>query len=65
MGDKRLLETVTERLALGRRMRILKHKTARWFLPPIRQSSIEATPVPRLRVLSSAAHRRSHEPSLN
>lgn len=63
MGDRRLLDTVTERLALGRRMRILRHKTARWFQPPVRQGAIDAAPPPRLRAVPGAAHRRG--PSLN
>ena len=52
MGERRLLDVVAERLTLGRRMRILRHRTARWFLPPVRQPSLEATEqLPRLRVL--------------
>ena len=38
MGERRLLDAVTERLTLSRRMRILRHRTARWFLPPVRQT---------------------------
>lgn len=54
MGDRRLFDLVTERLALGRRMRILRHRTARWFSPPVRQAPDEALPdMPRLRLLSS------------
>jgi hypothetical protein len=64
MGEKRLLDVVTERFALGRRMRILKHRTARWFLPPVRPSGLEpADAVPRLRVLPGALHRRGNPAS--
>jgi hypothetical protein len=53
MGDRRLFDLVTERLTIGRRMRILRHRTARWFAPPVRQPSIEsAQALPRLRLLS-------------
>jgi hypothetical protein len=60
MGEKRLLEAVTDRLTIGRRMRILRHRTARWFLPPVRQTPMEPTdPSPRLRVLATDPSRRS------
>ena len=57
MGERRLLDVFTDRLTLGRRMRILRHRTARWFLPPIRQNPGDpsAQPLdeaPRLRVVS-------------
>ena len=59
MGDKRLLDAVTDRLTLGRRMRILRHRTARWFLPPVRQTPMEPTdPLPRLRLLPTGPSRR-------
>ncbi len=52
MGERRLLDVVAERLTLGRRMRILRHRTARWFLPPVRHPSLEAPVVlPRLKTL--------------
>ena len=58
MGERRLLDVFTDRLTLGRRMRILRHRTARWFLPPIRQSAADPCDepledAPRLRVVSS------------
>jgi hypothetical protein len=60
MGERRLLDVVTERLTLGRRMRILRHRTARWFLPPVRQTWVEPLPdLPRLRLLTSFPSRRS------
>ena len=60
MGDKRLLDLVAERLTLGRRMRILRHRTAQWFLPPVRQSGMDAlSPLPRLRLAPTGADRRS------
>lgn len=60
MGERRLFGLVTERTTLGRRMRILRHRTARWFSPPVRQSPIDEMPLPRLRLLPSGpAARRS------
>jgi hypothetical protein len=59
MGERRLLDAVSERLTLGRRMRILRHRTARWFLPPVRQNPVaEPAELPRLRLLSSGMTRR-------
>jgi hypothetical protein len=62
MGDRRLLDAVTERLTIGRRIRILRHRTARWFLPPVRHTAGDApadVSAPRLRLLptGSAARR--------
>ena len=58
MGERRLLDAVTERLTLGRRMRILRHRTARWFLPPVRQTWVEPLPdLPRLRLLATLSRR--------
>jgi hypothetical protein len=53
MGERRLLDVFADRLTLGRRMRILRHRTARWFLPPVRPNAIGALDdeLPRLRVL--------------
>jgi hypothetical protein len=59
MGERRLLDAKTERLTLGRRIRILRHRTARWFLPPVRQSWEPLPELPRLRVLTGLASRRS------
>jgi len=60
MGEKRLLDAVAERLTIGRRMRILRHRTARWFLPPVRQNPIEPlSQLPRLRLLPTPSARRS------
>jgi hypothetical protein len=57
MGDRRLLE-------LGRRMRILRHRTARWFLPPVRQAADEPmTELPRLRLLTTAPSSRRTGPT--
>jgi hypothetical protein len=58
MGERRLLDVFTDRMTLGRRMRILRHRTARWFLPPIRQNPADPfdeplTDEPRLRVVAS------------
>ena len=59
MGERRLFDLVTERLTLGRRMRILRHRTARWFAPPVRQAPIESLPsLPRLRLLSNGSTER-------
>lgn len=63
MGERRLLDAVAERLTLGRRIRILRHRTARWFSPPVRQSTIEPLPpLPRLRLLSTGPSRRTDRP---
>ena len=59
MGERRLLDVKTERLTLGRRMRILRHRTARWFLPPVRQSWEPLPDLPRLRLLPGLSSRRS------
>ena len=65
MGEKRLLDAVTDRLTLGRRMRILRHRTARWFLPPVRPTTIQSLDqLPRLRPLPTDPSRR-HRPSSN
>ena len=58
MGERRLLDVFTDRLTLGRRMRILRHRAARWFLPPIRQNAADPlderlAEEPRLRVVSN------------
>ncbi len=64
MGERRLLDVVTDRLTIGRRMRILRHRTARWFVPPVRQTWIEPLPdLPRLRLLPSLPSRRSDAPT--
>jgi hypothetical protein len=66
MGDKRLLDAVAERLTIGRRMRILRHRTARWFLPPVRQNPVEPlTALPRLRLLQTGPTARRSGPSSN
>ena len=64
MGERRLLDAVSDRLMLGRRMRILRHRTARWFLPPVRQSPADPFPeLPRLRLLASGpSARRTSRP---
>jgi hypothetical protein len=60
MGERRLLDAVTDRLTLSRRMRILRHRTARWFLPPVRQPVAEPTDdMPRLRLLPTSSSRRA------
>ena len=60
MGEKRLLDGMAPRLTIGRRMRILRHRTARWFLPPVRQTPVEPlTELPRLRLLPTAPARRN------
>jgi hypothetical protein len=64
MAERRLLDLVTERLTLGRRMRILRHRTARWFLPPVRQSANDPlTELPRLRLLPTPPAARRNEPT--
>jgi hypothetical protein len=64
MGERRLLDVMTDRLTLGRRMRILRHRTARWFLPPVRQTPAEPlTALPRLRSLSGTPSSRRSDPS--
>jgi hypothetical protein len=64
MGERRLLDTITDRLTLGRRMRILRHRTARWFLPPVRPTTIEPLDeVPRLQPLPTGPPRRNNPPS--
>jgi hypothetical protein len=68
MSERRLLDVVTERLSLGRRsMRILRHRTARWFLPPVRQATNEPLEeLPRLRLLpTTAVAARRSGPSTN
>lgn len=52
MGDRRPLDAQTDRMPLSRRIRILRHRTARWFLPPVRPTGLD-TPdePPRVRVL--------------
>jgi hypothetical protein len=66
MGEKRLLDAVAERLTIGRRMRILRHRTARWFLPPVRQNPIEPlNELPRLRLLSTGSSARRNGPTSN
>lgn len=68
MSERRLLDVVTERLTLGRRsMRILRHRTARWFLPPVRHGMGESLDeLPRLRLLpTTAATARRNGPSTN
>lgn len=66
MGDKRLLDAVAERLTIGRRMRILRHRTARWFLPPVRQNPIEPlNELPRLRLLPTGPSARRNGPGSN
>ncbi|MCC6764527.1 MAG: hypothetical protein IT293_07670 [Deltaproteobacteria bacterium] len=59
MGEKRLLDVVTERLMLGRRIRILRHRTARWFSPPVRQAPGDvAAPLTRLGATPTGPLRR-------
>jgi hypothetical protein len=58
MGERRLFDVFTERLTLGRRIRILRHRAARWFLPPVRTNAIGPfDDLPRLRVVSTSARR--------
>jgi hypothetical protein len=57
MGERRLLDKVTERHALGRRLRILRHRAARWFLPPVRQAAEPLVEMPRLRVVATGPRR--------
>ena len=65
MGERRLLDVVTDRLTLIRRMRILRHRTARWFLPPVRQSAIDPLDgLSHQRSLTTASSRRN-DPSSN
>ena len=65
MGERRLLDAVADRLTLGRRLRILRHRTARWFLPPVRPTMIESLDQRlRLRPLPAGPSRR-YRPSLH
>jgi hypothetical protein len=62
MGERRLLDVFTDRMTLGRRVRILRHRTARWFLPPIRPNAAgpfdePVEELPRLRVVRRPAER--------
>ena len=61
MGERRLLDVFTDRMTLGRRMRILRHRTARWFLPPVRPNAIgsldDDDELPKLRVVPTPARR--------
>jgi len=64
MSERRLLDVVTERLSLGRRnMRILRHRTARWFLPPVRQGV--SAPLEELPRPVADARRRAAERSVD
>ena len=64
MGEKRLLDGMAPRLTIGRRMRILRHRTARWFLPPVRQTPIEpVTELPRLRLMPTGSLARRNGPT--
>jgi hypothetical protein len=64
MGDRRLLDVRPDRLTIGRRMRILRHRTARWFLPPVRQSIVEPVPeFPRLRLIPTVPSARRNGPT--
>lgn len=63
MGEKRLLDAVTDRLTIGRRMRILRHRTARWFLPPVRQAPEPTHDLPRLRLLPTTTSARRGGPT--
>ncbi len=64
MGEKRLLDVMADRLTIGRRMRILRHRTARWFLPPVRQTAIEPLhDVPRLRLIPTGPSARRNGPT--
>lgn len=63
MGERRLFDLMTDRLTFGRRMRILRHRTARWFQPPVRHAAMDLDglpPLPRLRLVPGGpAARRS------
>lgn len=66
MAERRLLDLVTERLTLGRRMRILKHRTSRWFQPPVRQSANEPLDeLPRLRLVPTSSGVRRTDPTMH
>jgi hypothetical protein len=41
MLDARMRLGSGDGLTLGRRLRILRHRTARWFLPPVRPLPLE------------------------
>ncbi len=66
MGERRLFDRMTERMALGRRFRILRHRTARWFTPPVRQT-VEGPldEVPRLRLLTTLPSARRSGPTMH
>ena len=64
MGEKRLLDVMAERLTIGRRMRILRHRTSRWFQPPVRQTPMEPlSELPRLRLMPTGPSARRNGPS--
>ena len=62
MGERRLLDVFTDRLTLGRRMRILRHRAARWFSPPVRPNGFSALDdeLPRPRLLPTQSRRTDH-----
>lgn len=57
MWERHVLDRGPERHTLGRRLRILRHRTARWFWPPVRQVAEPLTELPRLRLVSTLSRR--------
>ena len=52
MGNKGRFTTMADRLAIARRIRTLKRRTARWFTPPVRAGDeVEPFDDPRERPL--------------
>ncbi len=44
MKEKRVLQIMPDKHAVARKLRVLRRRTARWFLPPVRQGRTDATP---------------------
>jgi hypothetical protein len=55
-----MFDAMTDRQTFSRRIRILRHRTARWFLPPVRQPVAEPpAEMPRVRLLPTSGSRRN------
>lgn len=56
MNERRLLPTMPDKEAVARKLRVLRHRTARWFLPPVRTTRTDASLEPVGRGTSAARH---------